>query len=80
MTVNETIKGWRIPQRVDIPNYIFKIRQIQTGHWFAVAQLSGIFWMQLILLQSSEIQTYALLGAKQFDELTLQSLPNVEKT
>lgn len=22
---------------------IFKIRQIQTGHWFAVAQLSGFF-------------------------------------
>lgn len=43
MTVNETIKGWRIPQRVDIPSDIFKIRQIRTGHWFAVAQLSGFF-------------------------------------
>lgn len=36
--------------------------------------------MEFIPLQYPEILTYALLGAKQFDELTLQSLPNAEKT
>lgn len=64
MTLNETIKGWRIPQRVDIPNDTFKIRRIQTGRWSAVAQLSGCFWffVRLFLFYMKYIVHFSIIS------------------